>query len=109
MDHIRSARAATECVVIPARVLATCFALAAFAASLAVGVYVGNDAATVMGRGIAVLLGCYLIGLIVGSAAQRAIDDHTRRHEENNPVPQSVGDLPEAVHLHDPPPTAPTT
>lgn len=86
----------TENGLIPARVIATSFSLLAFAAAVAVGAYVGNDATTVLWRGIAVMLVCYLIGRILGSVAQRTIDDHTSRHASEHPVPESVEDLPTA-------------
>ena len=96
-----SVSACTENGLIPARVIATSFALLAFAAAVAVGAYVGNDATTVLWRGIAVLLVCYLIGRILGSIAQRTIDEHTSRHVAEHPIPETIEDLPPA------PPPAP--
>ncbi|MEM1098326.1 MAG: hypothetical protein AAGH92_06005 [Planctomycetota bacterium] len=74
--------------------IATSFALLAFAAALAVGFYAGNELDTVLWRGIAVMLVCYVIGLILGSIAQRTIDEHTTRHAAENPIPDSIEDLP---------------
>ncbi|MEM7576081.1 MAG: hypothetical protein AAF328_01290 [Planctomycetota bacterium] len=74
--------------------IATSFALLAFAASVAVGAYVGNDPSTVLWRGIAVMLVCYLIGRVLGSIAQRTIDEHTAQHVSDHPVPETIEDLP---------------
>ncbi len=70
---------------------------------MVVGAYVGNDPTTVILRGVAVMLGCYVVGVIIGSVAQRAIDDHTARHEQEHPVPQTVDDLPDDMDLEHPP------
>lgn len=91
--------ACTENGLIPARVIATSFALLAFAAAVAVGAYVGNDALTVLWRGIAVMLVCYVIGRILGSIAQHTIDEHTSRHASEHPVPETIEDLPPAPPL----------
>ncbi len=76
--------------------IATSFALLAFAAAVAVGAYVGNAPATVLMRGIAVMLICYFIGRILGSVAQRTIDEHTLQHEAEHPIPETIDDLPPA-------------
>lgn len=73
--------------------VATCFALTSFAAAVLVGVYAGNDAATVILRAILVMLGCYFVGLIVGAIASRAIEDHITRYKREHPIPQNVQDL----------------
>ncbi|MEM8781706.1 MAG: hypothetical protein AAGE65_02525 [Planctomycetota bacterium] len=84
----------TENGFIPARVIASSFALLAFAAAVVVGGYVGNDMTTVLWRGIGVMLVCYLVGRILGGLAQHAIDEHTARHESEHPVPETIDDLP---------------
>ena len=74
-------------LAIPARVIATCFALACFAGSLIVGIYHSNPALSVLLSSLLVLAAAYVVGLIVGSVAQHAVDDHIRKHKQQNPIP----------------------
>ena len=80
---------------ISSRVVATCFALISFAAAVLVGIQSGNDAANVILRAVAVILVCYFVGLVIGSVANRAIEDHVARYKKTHPIPQTVEDLPE--------------
>ncbi len=79
---------------IPAKVIATCFALCVFAAATIVGAYAGNEARVVILTAGCLMIICYVVGLIVGGVAQRAVDEHARRHETEHPIPDSVEDLP---------------
>jgi len=72
---------------IPARVIATCFALACFAGSALVGLYHGNPALSIVISSFLTMIAAYVVGLIVGAVAQRAVDEHVRRHKTNNPLP----------------------
>jgi 4-hydroxybenzoate polyprenyltransferase len=72
---------------IPARVIATCLALVGFAAAVVVGIAVGNPPTVVLTRATLVMLGCLVIGTIVGKVAQRTIDQHVERHKRDNPIP----------------------
>ncbi len=72
---------------IPSRVIATSFALVAFAAAAVLGVYVGNDVFTVLWRAAVIMLICYLIGRGVGAVAQWTVDDHIARYQKQHPIP----------------------
>lgn len=74
-------------LAIPARVIATCFALACFAGSVIVGIYHQNPAMSVLLSSLVVLVAAYVVGLIVGAIAQHAIDEHIRKHKQQHPIP----------------------
>jgi len=74
-------------LAIPARVIATCFALACFAGSAVVGLYHGNPALSIVISSFFTMIAAYVVGLIVGAVAQRAVDEHIRRHKADNPLP----------------------
>jgi len=76
-----------ECLKIPARIIATCFALAAFAAATAVGLAAGNSTMTILTRAMVALVVCWFVGRIVGHFAQKAVQDHIERYKQENPIP----------------------
>lgn len=79
-------------LAIPARVIATCFALACFAGSVVVGIYHQNPALSILLSGLLVLVAAYVVGLIVGAIAQHAVDDHIRKHKKQHPIPGEAAD-----------------
>ena len=76
--------------------IATSFALVAFAAATVVGMYVGNDLYVVIGRAAVIMFGCYLIGLGIGRVAQWVVDDHIERYQQEHPIPQEPEEAPDA-------------
>ena len=74
-------------LAIPARVIATCFALACFAGSVVVGIYNQNPAVSVLLSSLVVLVAAYVVGLIVGAVAQHAVGEHIRKHKQQHPIP----------------------
>ncbi len=74
-------------LAIPARVIATCFALACFAGSVIVGIYHQNPAMSVLLSSLVVLVAAYVVGLIVGAVAQHAVNEHIRKHKAQHPIP----------------------
>lgn len=71
----------------PARVIATCLALVGFAAAVVVGLAVGNEPTAVLTRATMVMIGCLVLGTVVGKVAQHTIDQHVHKHKLNNPIP----------------------
>lgn len=94
MQHGFSILGSNGVLAIPARVIATCFALACFAGSLVVGLYHGNPALSIVISSFFTMIAAYIVGLVVGAIAQRAVDDHVRRHKAQHPLP---GDQAEAA------------
>ena len=81
-----------ECSVIPAKVIATCFALVAFAGALIVGLAVGNPAGTCLARALTTLLVCWPIGFVVGAVAQRVNDRTIEDYKKKNPITEEASD-----------------
>ena len=70
------------------RVIAGCFALAAFAVAVVSGLAGMNPPTVVLGRALIIMLLCYPVGFLVGLICQRAIDEHHHAFESANPVPE---------------------
>ncbi|MFI4862132.1 MAG: hypothetical protein ACIAXF_15815 [Phycisphaerales bacterium JB063] len=71
----------------PARVIATCFALACFAATAVVGLYNNNPALSIILSSFVVMIAAYIVGTILGAIAQHAVDEHIKQHKYNSPIP----------------------
>lgn len=52
------------------------------------GLYHGNDPIGTLLNSLLVMLAAFVVGLILGSVAQRGIDEHINRHKKNNPIPE---------------------
>ena len=72
--------------MIAAKVIATCFALVAFAAALIVGIAVGNPAGTVLWRALLTLALCWPIGYVVGSIAGHMNHTAIEAYKKQNPM-----------------------
>jgi len=82
-------------LVITSRVIATCFALTSFAAALIVGIMAENPLLTILLRALFTMIVCYMIGLVIGSIAQNAVQKQIEEHKRNNPIPGKETDLAE--------------
>ena len=92
---------ATECSLIPSRVIAACFALIAFAAALVVGLAAGNPAGTILWRALVAMFVCWAAGAAVGWLAQRAVQVQVDDYKAKHPIPSE-----EAVASVDPSPVS---
>jgi len=59
------------------RIIASCFALAAFTVALIAGMAGGNAAAQILLRAVVAMIVCYPVGLIAGGICDRIIQAHT--------------------------------
>jgi hypothetical protein len=75
-----------ECSAIPAKVIATCFALVAFAAALAIGYAVENPTSTILYRAIVTMLLCWPVGYAVGAVAQRVNEKAIANYKDRHPM-----------------------
>lgn len=71
----------------PTRVIAGSFALIAFSFALLLGLTVGNDALTIIGRAMVCAGFSYLVGLMIAHVGRRAVLEHVERYAERNPIP----------------------
>lgn len=63
----------------PAKVVASVFALAAFAVAIVAGLAAQNTPARVLGTALVAMLLCHITGLFVGAIAERVVTDHLTR------------------------------
>jgi hypothetical protein len=71
------------------KVVAACFALAAFAVAIVAGLANDNPATSILVRGLTAMFVCYPLGLIVGMVCERVVSAHVQAHQDANPVPES--------------------
>jgi hypothetical protein len=75
------------------RVIASCFALSAFAIALFAGLYGGNDGAQILLRAVMAMIVCYLVGAVVGMICDGVIHSHV--------TTKSVDAVPHIAHSTD--------
>ncbi|MBC7772985.1 MAG: hypothetical protein H7210_10855 [Pyrinomonadaceae bacterium] len=76
---------------IPTKVIASSMGLAAFVIATIAGLAVDNPADSILVRSIVCMFGCHLLGMIVGTLAERAIADAITRYVATHPVSDSEG------------------
>ena len=80
------------------KIIASCFALTAFAVAIIAGLAAGNDAGAVLVRALLAMIGCHVIGLIVGMICQHVVTQHVASegiepvHPEGDAVTTAVAD-----------------
>ena len=70
----------------PPRLIATAFALVAFAGALFVGLRAGNPMLTILSRALLIMLGCYVIGRLVGFFADRVLQGQVADYHHKHPL-----------------------
>ena len=60
----------------PAKVVASVFALSAFAVAIVAGLAAGNTAPRVLGTAVIAMIVCHLAGLCIGAVGQRVVSEH---------------------------------
>ncbi|MCC7407133.1 MAG: hypothetical protein IT442_03625 [Phycisphaeraceae bacterium] len=81
-------RRATECSFIPAKIIASCFALTGFIAALVVGLAAGNSATTILWNAILAMAVCYPVGRVLGGVAERAVQENIDNYKKRHPLPK---------------------
>ena len=74
-------------LAIPARVIATSFALICFAATIAVGLFNGNGWPSILSGALMVCLIAWLIGSFLGALILQSVNKQIEQHQVQNPVP----------------------
>lgn len=74
-------------LAIPARVIATSFALICFAATIAVGVYNSNGWVSILFSALVVCLLAWIVGSVLGALMLRSINEQIEQHRIGNPIP----------------------
>ena len=73
---------------IPSKVIASCFALAAFAVCIISGLFSGNEMSLVVYRSIIVMFTCWFLGRGIGHIMQSTVEDYINRFKQDNPAPK---------------------
>jgi len=80
-------------LAIPARVIATSFAIICFVGTLSYGWYNGNELHSILISAIGVCFFAWLVGTVVGMIALRTVNDHIEKHRMQNPVPDENSEI----------------
>lgn len=70
------------------RVIATGFALSAFATAIYAGLLTGNDARTTLVHALIGMIGCYVLSMPLTAVLMRVATEHVREYEARNPLPR---------------------
>ena len=81
-------------LAIPARVIATSFALTCFAGTIAVGLVNGNDWVSILSSAMLVCFVALIVGMMAGSIMLRCVNEQIDKHREENPIPdeETIGE-----------------
>ena len=74
-------------LAIPARVIATGFALLCFAGTVIVGLANGNDWLSIFWSAILVTLIAWVVGTLLGMLMLHSVNEQIDRHRQANPIP----------------------
>jgi len=72
---------------IPARVIATSFAIVCFVGAIIVGLAVRNSLEALLLNALVIMFISYVIGSVAGGIAQRTVDDHIDEYKQLKPIP----------------------
>lgn len=81
------------------RVIAACLALSAFSIALIAGLAAGNPTPDILLRALIALAACFILGMAIGTVAERIVADHIARDTataEPDRSPQGPGTTPAA-------------
>jgi putative Mn2+ efflux pump MntP len=71
------------------KVIAASLALSAFAVAVVAGLAAGNPPRSILFSAVVSMIACQILGLFIGSLAERAIADHLAAHKAANPIPSA--------------------
>lgn len=68
------------------RLVASCLGLSGFAVAVVTGLAVGNPAGRVLTIALVCMIGCHIVGLVVGMVGEKVIADYMRQYKAAHPV-----------------------
>lgn len=71
----------------PTRIIASCFALSAFAIALIAGLNADRSASAILSTAVFALVVCYILGLIIASMANVAVSERIDQLKAEKPIP----------------------
>jgi len=70
----------------PAKVIAGSLALTGFAVAILAGLAAGNAASTILWTALVAGFVCWVLGVIVGAVAYKAVTEHVENYKAENPI-----------------------
>lgn len=71
---------------LPVNIIASCLAMTAFSIAVISGLFAGNPSDEVLLRAVLSLAGCFVVGVLVGKAAEGAILEHVQSLQSAPPA-----------------------
>jgi len=71
------------------QLISVILALCAFAIALIAGLAAGNPTEHVVGRAVAAMLVCQILGMLIGRAVQAVLDEHLERYRADHQADQA--------------------
>lgn len=75
----------------PSKVIASIFALAAFAVAIVAGLGAGNTPARVLATAVGAMIVCQVVGLCVGAVGERIVNEHIQSQRNKSAVAETGG------------------
>jgi len=73
----------------PTRIIASCFALSAFAIALIAGLNADRSVSAILSTAVFALVVCYILGLMIASIANVAVSERIDQLKADKPIPTS--------------------
>lgn len=86
-----------------AKVIASSMGLTGFAIACIAGLSVGNPTNLILIRSLIAMIGCYLLGSILGAVAEWVINQHLAEYKANNPIPEYRAEKEEIIEVDEAP------
>ncbi|QNN23896.1 hypothetical protein HED60_17015 [Planctomycetales bacterium ZRK34] len=81
----------------PTQVIASSLGLIGFIIAILAGLAADNPATTTLVRALGSMFICYIVGMIIGAVATRALNEHIEQYKQSNPMPANVTDAADVV------------
>jgi hypothetical protein len=74
----------------PTQVIASSLGLIGFIIAILAGLAADNPATTTIVRALAAMFICYVVGMMLGTMATHALNEHIEQYKRSNPMPANV-------------------
>lgn len=76
----------------PTQVIASSLGLIGFIIAILAGLAADNPETTTIVRALIAMFICYVVGMIIGAIATRALNEHIAQYKQSNPMPSDSVD-----------------
>lgn len=70
----------------PTKLIASCCGLSAFSVATIAGLGADNAADVILSRAVTCMVVCYLLGIVIGRVAERAIEESLESYRARRPI-----------------------